>query len=91
MLNKSDIMKNITSIIHKLQDFNVLDTQPGGTLALQSVQSAGSAFWLTAVSLFLFLLLLLCLALCMNQRYTYQRKLKAATATAYGILSFDLL
>lgn len=67
------------------KEFNVLDTQPGGTLALSVVQKAGTTFWLTASSLFLFLLLLLCLALCVNQRHTYQRKLKAATATAYGM------
>lgn len=68
-----------------LQDFNVLDTQPGGTLALKAqLQTVSTTFWLTASCLFLLLLLLLCLALCINQRQTYHRKLKAATATAYG-------
>lgn len=62
----------------------MLDTQPGGPLALNSTRSAETTFWLTASSLFLLLLLLLCLALCINQRQTYHRKLKAATAMAYG-------
>lgn len=66
------------------KEFNVLDTQPGGTFALKAVQNVSTTFWLTASSLFLLLLLLLCLALCINQRQTYHRKLKAATATAYG-------
>ncbi|RZC35307.1 cadherin-23 [Asbolus verrucosus] len=65
------------------KEFNVLDTQPGGTLALKAIQSTSTTFWLTASTLFLLLLLLLCFALCINQRQTYHRKLKAATATAY--------
>lgn len=67
-----------------LQEFNVLDTQPGANLALSSLRNTEATFWLMAFSMFLLLLLLLCIALCVNQRQTYQRKLKAATATAYG-------
>ncbi|VEN52606.1 unnamed protein product [Callosobruchus maculatus] len=67
------------------KEFNVLDTQPGGTSALRAqIQNASLTFWLTASTLFLLLLLLLCLALCINQRQMYHRKLKAATATAYA-------
>lgn len=82
-----EIKNKYVILIIFFKEFNVLDTQPGGTLALQVVQAADSTFLLTAVSLFLFLILLLCLALCMNQRFTYQRKLKAATATAYSKLN----
>lgn len=74
----------ITNTLLFLQEFNVLDTQPGAQMALSAVQTATTTFWLTASSLFLLLLLLLCLSLCLNQRHAYQRKLKAATATAYG-------
>lgn len=73
------------------KEFNVLDTQPGTQLALTSVKTATTTFWLTASSLFLLLLLLLCLSLCINQRQTYQRKLKAATTTAYGNIIFNIL
>ncbi|KAJ8972931.1 hypothetical protein NQ317_011741 [Molorchus minor] len=78
--------RNTEKLDTLFKEFNVLDTQPGGTLALKStLQSASATFWLTASSLFLLLLLMLCLALCINQRQTYHRKLKAATATAYGL------
>ncbi|KAJ3665071.1 hypothetical protein Zmor_000585 [Zophobas morio] len=72
------------------KEFNVLDTQPGGSLALKIAKGANTTFWLTAATLFLLLLLLLCLALCINQRQTYHRKLKAATATAYVHADSDL-
>ncbi|KAB0799063.1 hypothetical protein PPYR_06943 [Photinus pyralis] len=79
------IDQNTEKLDYLFKEFNVLDTQPGGSYALISTRNpTESVFWLTAMSLFLLLLLLLCLALCINQRHTYQRKLKAATATAYG-------
>ncbi|KAK9745916.1 Cadherin domain [Popillia japonica] len=77
------IDKNTEKLDTLFKDFNVLDTQPAGPLALASMQTTGPTFWLSASSLFLLLLLFLSLALCINQRQTYQRKLKAATATAY--------
>ncbi|XP_066258040.1 cadherin-23 isoform X2 [Euwallacea similis] len=88
ILEVADVLKLVDQNTEKLDDlfknFNVLDTQPGGSLALQAqIQAAGTTFWLTATSLFLFLLLLLILALFITQRHAYQRKLKAATATAY--------
>lgn len=87
ILEVDDVLKLIDQNTEKLdnlfKEFNVLDTQPG-SLALTSIQTTNTTFWLTAASLFLLLLLLLCLALCVNQRQSYQRKLKAATATAYG-------
>lgn len=76
--------QNTEKLDELFKEFNVLDTQPGGPLALKAAKSANTTFWLTAATLFLLLLLLLCLALCINQRQTYHRKLKAATATAYG-------
>ncbi|CAG9818294.1 unnamed protein product [Phaedon cochleariae] len=77
--------QNTEKLDELFKDFNVLDTQPGGTLALKSqLQNANTTFWLSVSCLFLILLLLLCLALCVNQRQTYHRKLKAATATAYA-------
>ncbi|XP_015840656.1 cadherin-23 isoform X2 [Tribolium castaneum] len=75
--------QNTEKLDELFKEFNVLDTQPGGPLALKAAKSANTTFWLTAATLFLLLLLLLCLALCINQRQTYHRKLKAATATAY--------
>ncbi|KAK5649206.1 hypothetical protein RI129_000235 [Pyrocoelia pectoralis] len=89
ILEVDDVLRLIDQNTEKLdylfKEFNVLDTQPGGSYALTSTRSpTEGVFWLTAMSLFLFLLLLLCLALCINQKHTYQRKLKAATATAYG-------
>ncbi|XP_066157175.1 cadherin-23 isoform X2 [Euwallacea fornicatus] len=88
ILEVADVLKLVDQNTEKLDDlfknFNVLDTQPGGSLALQAqIQATGTTFWLTATSLFLFLLLLLILALFITQRHAYQRKLKAATATAY--------
>lgn len=69
----------------------MLDTQPGGPLALGISTSSNATLWLTASSLFLAMLLFLCLALCISQRQAYQRKLKAATTTAYGNYKvFDL-
>lgn len=67
-----------------IQEFNVLDTQPAGSLPLKVPLESDTTFWLIATTLFLSILLLLSFALCVNQRMTYQRKLKAATATAYG-------
>uniref|UniRef100_A0A6P7FSK3 Cadherin-23 n=1 Tax=Diabrotica virgifera virgifera TaxID=50390 RepID=A0A6P7FSK3_DIAVI len=83
--------QNTEKLDHLFKDFNVLDTQPGGTLALKSqLQSAGTTFWLSVSCLFLVLLLMLCLALCINQRQMYHRKLKAATATAYVSADNDI-
>ncbi|XP_076254709.1 cadherin 88C [Rhynchophorus ferrugineus] len=95
ILDVTDVLKLVDQNTEKLdalfKDFNVLDTQPGGSLALTSqLHTAGTTFWLSATSLFLLLLLLLCLALCINQRQTYQRKLKAATATAYVRADSDI-
>ncbi|KAF5304330.1 hypothetical protein FQA39_LY09709 [Lamprigera yunnana] len=88
ILEVEEVLKLVDQNTEKLdylfKEFNVLDTQPGTSLALKTSIAADSIFWLTSMSLFLLLLFLLCLALCVNQRYTYQRKLKAATATAYG-------
>nr|XP_023023050.1 cadherin-23 [Leptinotarsa decemlineata] len=88
ILEVDEVLRLVDQNTEKLDDlfkeFNVLDTQPGGTLALKSqLQNASTTFWLSVSCLFLILLLLLCLALCVNQRQTYHRKLKAATATAY--------
>ncbi|XP_023311794.1 cadherin-23 [Anoplophora glabripennis] len=88
ILEVDEVLRLVDQNTEKLDDlfkeFNVLDTQPGGTLALKSqMQNVSATFWLTASCLFLLLLLFLCLALCINQRQTYHRKLKAATATAY--------
>ncbi|KAJ8962164.1 hypothetical protein NQ318_018121 [Aromia moschata] len=88
ILEVDEVLRLVDQNTEKLDDlfkeFNVLDTQPGGTLALKTtMQNASTTFWLTASCLFLLLLLFLCLALCVNQRQTYHRKLKAATATAY--------
>ncbi|KAK9884479.1 hypothetical protein WA026_007322 [Henosepilachna vigintioctopunctata] len=87
ILEVEEVLRLVDQNTEKLdglfKDFNVLDTQPGGTLALHSLQTVNATFWLTASSMFLLLLLCLCLALCLNQRQRYHRKLKAATATAY--------
>ncbi|XP_060525001.1 cadherin-23 isoform X2 [Cylas formicarius] len=88
ILEVAEVLRLVDQNTEKLdslfKDFNVLDTQPGGIMALQSnLQSGETTFWLSAASLCLLLLLILCLALCVNQRQTYHRKLKAATATAY--------
>lgn len=89
ILEVPDVLRLIDQNTEKLDDlfkeFNVLDTQPGGSLALSSLRNTEATFWLMVFSMFLLLLLLLCVALCINQRQTYQRKLKAATATAYGM------
>ncbi|CAG9863718.1 unnamed protein product [Phyllotreta striolata] len=95
ILEVDEVLKLIDQNTEKLdqlfKEFNVLDTQPGGTLALKSqLQNANTTFWLSVSCLFLVLLLMLCLALCVNQRQTYQRKLKAATATAYTCADSDL-
>ncbi|KAJ8911026.1 hypothetical protein NQ315_016595 [Exocentrus adspersus] len=83
--------QNTEKLDNLFKEFNVLDTQPGGSLALKSqMQNVNATFWLTASCLFLFLLLLLCLALCINQRQAYHRKLKAATATAYANADSDI-
>lgn len=91
ILEVDEVLRLVDQNTEKLdslfKEFNVLDTQPGGTLALKAIKTQSTTFWLTASSLFLLLLLMLCLALCINQRQTYHRKLKAATATAYGKLS----
>ncbi|XP_050299893.1 cadherin-23 isoform X2 [Anthonomus grandis grandis] len=88
ILEVADVLRLIDQNTEKLddlfKDFNVLDTQPGERLVLQSkLETAGTTFWLSASSLFLFLMLLLVLILFATQRHAYQRKLKAATATAY--------
>ncbi|XP_044756938.1 cadherin-23 [Coccinella septempunctata] len=87
ILEVEEVLRLVDQNTEKLdslfKDFNVLDTQPGGVLALKSFQAVNTTFWLTASSMFLLLLLCLCLALCLNQRQRYHRKLKAATATAY--------
>ncbi|XP_057660172.1 cadherin-23 [Diorhabda carinulata] len=88
ILEVDEVLKLVDQNTEKLdslfKDFNVLDTQPGGTLALKSqLQNANTTFWLSVSCLFLTLLLMLCLALCINQRQIYHRKLKAATATAF--------
>ncbi|KAL3277671.1 hypothetical protein HHI36_013017 [Cryptolaemus montrouzieri] len=87
ILEVEEVLRLVDQNTEKLdslfKDFNVLDTQPGSTLALHSLQTVNATFWLTASSMFLLLLLCLCLALCLNQRQRYHRKLKAATATAY--------
>ncbi|KAL1490790.1 hypothetical protein ABEB36_013427 [Hypothenemus hampei] len=95
ILEVAEVLKLVDQNTEKLdelfKDFNVLDTQPGGSMALQAkFQAAGTTFWLTAVSLFLLLLLLLVLALFISQRHAYQRKLKAATATAYVRADSDI-
>lgn len=104
ILEVEDVLKLVdenTELLDELfKEFNVLDTQPGGTndgsglgrdgraLGI-SEASAGVTLWLTAGCLFLATLLLLCLALCLSQRHAYQRKLKAATTTAYGGSDLD--
>lgn len=80
--------QNTEKLDELFKEFNVLDTQPGGSFALKAIKGSSATFWLTAAALFLLLLLFLCLALCINQRHTYHRKLKAATATAYGLLLY---
>uniref|UniRef100_A0AAR5PBK0 Cadherin domain-containing protein n=1 Tax=Dendroctonus ponderosae TaxID=77166 RepID=A0AAR5PBK0_DENPD len=95
ILEVADVLRLVDQNTEKLddlfKDFNVLDTQPAGSLALKAkLQTAGTTFWLTATSLFLFLLLLLILALFITQRHAYQRKLKAATATAYVRADSDI-
>ncbi|CAH0553770.1 unnamed protein product [Brassicogethes aeneus] len=95
ILEVEDVLKLVDQNTEKLdelfKEFNVLDTQPGGSMALKVIQTSQSAtFWLTASSLFLLLLLVLCLSLCINQRQIYHRKLKAATATAYVRADSDI-
>ena len=75
-------------LLSKMQEFNVLDTQPAEAMPLREDMESLLMMWLVGSTIFLGLLLILVVSICLSQRARYQRQLKAATVNAFGILSY---